>query len=128
VELAGVSSMEEPSLEGWDPEPSDALPLARIVDRAFDYRGNTTIVKTDGTQLEGYLFNRNEDVPEPFVQIFDVNSDGPVRIRYSEIRTIRFTGRDPAAGSSYAAWLRRKEDAAKTVDPPVDDDRPSPER
>jgi hypothetical protein len=85
-------------------------------------------VKTDGTQLEGYLFNRNEDVPEPFVQIFDVNSDGPVRIRYSEIRTIRFTGRDPAAGSSYAAWLRRKEDAAKTVDPPVDDDRPSPER
>ena len=121
--------MEEPSLEGWNPEPSDALPLAWIVDRAFDYRGNTTVVKTDGTEFEGYLFNRNDDVPEPFVQIFDASGDRPVRIRYSEIRTIRFTGRDPAAGNSYAAWLRRKAEAAgEAADLPDHDDRTSAER
>ncbi len=121
--------MEGPSLEGWDPEPSDALPLAEIVDRAFDYRGNTTVVKTDGTQIEGYLFNRDDNVAEPFVQIFDANGDGPFSIRYSEIRTIRFTGKDPAAGNSFAAWLRRKaETAGKVADPAVHDDRTSAER
>jgi hypothetical protein len=104
-----VTHGDEPSLEGWVPEPGEALPLARIVDLAFDYRGNTTVVKTDGSEVEGYLFNRNADAPEPFVQLFDAAGAGPIRIPYAEIRTIRFTGKDTAAGNSYAAWLRRKE-------------------
>ena len=39
---------------------------------------------------------------------------GPYTIPYGEIRAIRFTGRDTAAGNSYAAWLRAKE-AAKAA-------------
>jgi hypothetical protein len=103
-----MTADEEPSLEGWAPEPSEALPLARIVDLAFDYRGNTTVVRTDGAELEGYVFNRNADVPEPFIQMLDAGGGGPITVRYSEIRTIRFAGKDTAAGNSYAAWLRRK--------------------
>jgi len=97
------------TLEGWAPDVSPDLPLARIVDLAFDYRGNTTVVKIDGTELEGYLCNRNADVPEPFVQVFDTNGAGPFRIPYAEIRTIRFSGKDTAAGTSYAAWVKRRE-------------------
>ena len=41
--------------------------------------------------------------------MFDTEGAGPFTIRYSEIRTIRFTGKDTAAGKSYAAWLKRKE-------------------
>jgi len=39
------------SLEGWVPDVGDYLTLAEVVEFAFDYRGNTTIVKRDGTIL-----------------------------------------------------------------------------
>jgi hypothetical protein len=103
------------ALEGWVPEIGPGLSLADVVDKAFDYRGNVTVVRTDGSQIEGYLFNRNAEVPVPFAQLFDLNGGGPHTISYREIRTIRFTGRDTAAGNSYAAWLRAKE-AAKAAD------------
>ena len=105
------------TLEGWTPQIGPGLSLEAIVDKAFDYRGNITVVKTDGSETEGYLFNRNADAAVPFVQMFDLNGAGPLIISYREIRTIRFTGRDTAAGNSYAAWLRAKE-AAKSGDRP----------
>jgi hypothetical protein len=79
-----------------------------LIERAFDYRGNTTVVTTDGAEIEGYVFNRNADAPEPFIQLFDMAGDGPITILYAAIRTIRFTGKDMAAGNSYEAWLRKK--------------------
>ncbi len=99
----------EKSLEGWTPEPSDDLPLARIIDVAFDYRGDTTVVKTDGTEIDGYIFNRNAEASGPFIQMFDAAGAGPFTIPYADIRTIKFTGKDTAAGNSYAAWLKRRE-------------------
>jgi hypothetical protein len=101
--------MPEPeSLEGWEPAIGSDLPLARVIDLAFDYRGNTAVVKTDGTEVYGYVFNRNADAPVPYIQMFDAAGDGPLTIPYAQIRTIRFTGKDTAAGNSYATWLRRK--------------------
>jgi hypothetical protein len=101
--------MTEETLEGWTPEIGRGITLDEVIDRAFDYRGNVTVVRTDGTELEGYLFNRERAVAEPFVQMFDRAGDGPYDIRYADIRTVRFTGKDTAAGTSYAAWLRAKE-------------------
>ncbi len=101
--------MMDETLEGWAPEPGPGLTLDEVVERAFDYRGNVTVVKRDGTEFEGYLFNRERAAAEPFVQLFDRAGDGPYEIRYADIRTIRFTGKDTAAGTSYAAWLRAKE-------------------
>ena len=95
-------------LEGWEPVVGAATSLEDVIDRAFDYRGDVTVVHRDGTELTGYLFNRDAEVREPFVQMFDRAGDGPITIPYAEIRTIRFTGKDTAAGKSYEAWLRRK--------------------
>lgn len=100
---------EPESLEGWAPRVGPDLPLARVVDLAFDYRGNTTVVKTDGTEIHGYVFNRRADLADPFIQMFDADGAGPITVLYSAIRTIRFTGKDTAAGNSYAAWLKRKD-------------------
>ena len=102
------------TLEGWTPEIGHGVRLEDVIDKAFDYRGNVTVIKTDGSETVGYLFNRNADAATPFVQMFDQDGAGPISIRYADIRTIRFTGRDTAAGNSYAAWLRAKE-AAKTA-------------
>lgn len=97
------------SLEGWVPQIGDYLTLAEVVEFAFDYRGNTTLVKTDGTEVVGYLFNRDAHGPEPFVQYFDEQGNGPFTLRYSEIANIKFTGRDTAASNSWKTWLERKE-------------------
>src|SRR3972149_1051513 len=94
------------TLQGWVPEIGESLTLAEVIDLAFDYRGNTTVVKADGAEIEGYVFNRDHEAPEPFIQIFDAAGNGPIRIPYSEIRNIRFTGRDMAAGNS---WQGRRE-------------------
>jgi len=97
------------TLEGWVPELGEGLTLSQVIELAFDYRGNTTVVKVDGTEVEGYLFNRNCEVPEPFIQMFDQNGNGPFRIPYAEIRNIQFSGKDMAAGRSWEAWVERKQ-------------------
>ena len=106
---------EPGSLEGWIPAIGPDCPLERVIDQAFDYRGNTTVVKTDGSRVTGYVFNRRADVADPFIQMFDDTGAGPLRIRYAEIRNIEFTGKDTAAGQSYAAWLARKEQEAQAA-------------
>jgi hypothetical protein len=106
---------QERSLEGWDPGAVDGPDLAYVVERAFDYRGDVTVVRRDGAELVGYLFNRNSEPPEPFVQVFARDGGEPVTIPYARIASIRFTGRDTAAGTSYAAWLRSRE--AKATPP-----------
>lgn len=98
---------DERSLEGWRPVAGADLPLAQIVDHAFDYRGDVTLIRADGTTLVGYLYNRNADVREPYLQLFDADG-GSHTVAYADLCTIHFTGRDTAAGTSYEAWLRRK--------------------
>jgi hypothetical protein len=97
------------SLEGWVPEVGPYLTLAEVVEFAFDYRGNTTIVKTDGSEITGYIFNRNSYGPEPYLEYFGENGEGPFTLRYAEVANVKFTGKDTAAGNSWKAWLERKE-------------------
>jgi hypothetical protein len=97
------------SHQGWEPRIGEYLTLEEVVEAAFDYRGNVTVVMTDGAELEGYVFNRDREVAEPFIQMFDLAGHGPLTLPYARIRTIRFTGRDMAAGSPWLAWLERKE-------------------
>jgi len=104
----------EKSLEGWAPEIADAATLAEVVEHAFDYRGDVTLDLDDGRLVDGYLFNRNRDVAEPFVQMFQAGQATPSTIPYARIRAVRFTGKDTAAGNSYAAWLRLRQ-AAKAA-------------
>ncbi len=104
-----LDETEEKSLEGWEPVVCEDGSLAHLIDLAFDYRGNITLVKSDGTEMVGYLSNRDATVAEPFVHMFDAQGASPSTVLYSEIRAIRFTGKDTAAGKSYAAYVKRRE-------------------
>ena len=97
------------TLEGWVPTLGESLTLAEVVELAFDYRGNVTVVRVDGTEVEGYISNRDRDVREPFIQMFDLAGNGPFKLLYGEILNVKFTGKDTAAGRSWAAWVERKE-------------------
>jgi hypothetical protein len=114
-----MSEVQDRSLEGWDPGVVDGPDLAYVVERAFDYRGDVTVVRADGRECVGYVFNRNTDVTAPYVQMFERESGQTLTIPYAQITSIRFTGRDTAAGNSYAAWLRSRE-AAKVAKPASD--------
>lgn len=98
---------DDRSLEGWTPAVGRDIALADVVDLAFDYRGDVTVVRADGTEIEGYVCNRDREAAEPWLQLLDPDG-GAHTLPYREVRTIRFTGRDTAAGKSYEAWLRRK--------------------
>ena len=97
------------SLQGWVPDIGPYLTLEEVIEHAFDYRGNVTVVRRDGSELVGYLFNRDSSAPEPFVQLIDEDGNGPLRVRYAEIASVRFTGKDTAEGNSWRAWMERKE-------------------
>ncbi len=100
---------EEQSLQGWIPQINDDLDLARVIDLAFDYRGNTTILKADDTSVVGYISNRDANAPKPYIEYFDETGNGPFMMAYSEIVSIKFTGKDTAAGKSWEAWGKQKE-------------------
>lgn len=100
---------EGESLEGWVAVLGPDLAPAEVVELAFDYRGNVTVTEVDGTAVVGYLFNRDARAAEPFVQLLDEGGGGPITIPYVRIASIAFTGRDTAAGSSWKAWLERRE-------------------
>ena len=100
---------EEKSTQGWVPQIDENLDLSQVIDLAFDYRGNTTIIKADGTNIVGYISNREDNVSEPYIECFDESGDGPFTIAYSEIVNIKFTGKDTAAGKSWEAWVKQRE-------------------
>ncbi len=99
--------MDEASLEGWTPEPRDADELAEVIDFAFDYRGDVTVVLKNGEERVGYIFNRRRGA-DASVELLEPSGTAPVAIRNADIRTIRFSGKDMASVKSYAAWLERK--------------------
>jgi hypothetical protein len=81
-----VNTEPEASLEGWDSGAVDGATLADVVEQAFDYRGDITLRLDDGRRIDGYLFNRDRDVVEPFVQVFERGEASPLTIPYARIR------------------------------------------
>ena len=70
-----------------------------LVERAFHYRGDVTILTDNDGSLTGYLFNRNARASEPFIQLFETATGRQLSIPYQDITQVLFTGRDTAAAS-----------------------------
>jgi hypothetical protein len=97
------------SVEGWVPALATADDLRIALEKAFDYRGDVAITKKDGSKIDGYLFDRvtGATLEASFVRVLPCDSDQRVRISYAEIAALAFSGRDPAAGKSWEAWVRK---------------------
>jgi len=97
------------SLQGWVPELANAEELREALEKAFDYRGDVTITRKDGTKLEGYVFDRvsGKDLEGSFVRLLPRESNQRIKIGYSEIATLAFSGRDTADGKSWEAWVKK---------------------
>ncbi len=97
------------SLEGRLFRPASPAELAEAVERAFDYRGDVTVVLTSGEIVEGYLFNRNAGAAPPTLEVFPKGEPGTKTVRYADVVSIAFTGKDTASGNSWEAWVAKKE-------------------
>jgi hypothetical protein len=98
------------NLEGWIPPSSTDAEVREALEKAFDYRGDLTITLKDGRKIEGYVFDRKAAGPklsDCFVRLMPKDEPGKLSIPYSDIAALAFTGRDTAAGKSFAAWVKK---------------------
>jgi hypothetical protein len=96
-------------LEGWVPELAGEEEVRQALEKAFDYRGDVTITRKDGSRVEGYIFDRRtgKSLADSAVRLFPKDADQKISIPYSEIAALAFSGRDTAAGKSFEAWVRK---------------------
>jgi hypothetical protein len=107
--LEVVDGRDRQQIEGWIPELASEVDLRDALEQAFDYRGDVTITRKDGSRVEGYIFDRRNGatLAESVVRLIPKDSQQKVSIPYSEIAALAFSGRDTAAGRSWEAWVRK---------------------
>ncbi len=108
-DLEVVPGFEHENLQGsiWQPTTEDEL--REGLEKAFDYRGDVTITRKDGTTVEGYIFDRRAGatLAESVIRLFPKGEGVKVSIPWSDISSLAFTGKDTAAGRSWEAWLKK---------------------
>ncbi len=96
-------------LEGTVPAMATDQEIREALEKAFDYRGDVTITRKDGTSIEGYIFDRRPGatLATSAVRLFPKDQDEKVTIPYDQISSLVFSGRDTAAGKSWETWLKK---------------------
>ncbi len=112
-ELEVMAGRERENLEGWVPQLAGEQEIREALEKAFDYRGDITITRRDGSVVEGYLYDRRNGatLADSVVRLIPVTKDGAaaerVMIAYSDVAGLKFSGRDTAAGKSFDAWVKK---------------------
>ena len=108
-----IAGRERENLEGWIPELATEAEVREALEKAFDYRGDVTVTRKDGTTVEGYLYDRRSEptLEASLVRIIPTPKAGVpverVMIPYADIAALQFTGRDTAAGKTFEAWIKK---------------------
>jgi len=108
-EIEVAAGRDREVLEGWVPELASEAEIREALEKAFDYRGDVSITRKDGSKIEGYLFDRRSgaSLADSFVRVIPSTAQTKVNITYSDIAALAFTGRDTAAGKTFEAWVKK---------------------
>ena len=112
-EIEVAAGRERENLEGWIPALASESEVREALEKAFDYRGDVTITRKDGSSVEGYLYDRRtgKTLSDSVVRLMPVPKPGGpaerVNIAYSDIAALAFSGRDTAAGKTFDAWVKK---------------------
>jgi hypothetical protein len=101
------------NLEGWIPALATDDEVRSALEKAFDYRGDVMLTLKNGQKLEGYIFDRRSDgklLSDCVVRMMPKDQPGKLNVSYSDIAALAFSGRDTAAGKSFAAWVKKYND------------------
>ena len=111
--LEVVEGRQRENLQGWIPALATESEIFAALEKAFDYRGDVTITRKDGSKVEGYLFDRKKgaSLTSSLVRVMpapDANGvTHKIAVAYSDIAALAFSGRDTAAGKSFEAWVKK---------------------
>jgi hypothetical protein len=108
-ELEHIEGRERENLEGWIPSLASEAEIREALEKAFDYRGDITVTRKDGSKVEGYLFDRRSgySLVDSFIRIIPTNEKTKVNVAYADVTALAFTGRDTAAGKTFEAWVKK---------------------
>jgi hypothetical protein len=108
-----IAGRERENLEGWIPELASDAEVREALEKAFDYRGDVTVTRKDGTTIEGYLYDRRSEpsLEASLIRIIPTPKPGVpverVMVSYADIAALQFSGRDTAAGKTFDAWIKK---------------------
>jgi hypothetical protein len=112
-QLEHAEGRQREDLEGWIPALATEADIREALEKAFDYRGDITVTRKDGSTVEGYLYDRRSEptLEASLIRIIPTPKPGqPVErmmISYADVAALRFSGRDTAAGKSFEAWVKK---------------------
>jgi hypothetical protein len=112
-DLEVIAGRERENLEGWIPELATDAEVREALEKAFDYRGDVTVTRKDGSVIEGYLYDRRSEptLEASLIRIIPTPKQGvPVErqmVSYADIAAVQFSGRDTAAGKTFDAWVKQ---------------------
>jgi len=104
-----VSNTEEVSPHIRRVEATDCEALDEALIAARDLRGDVTLYLTDGSQVEGFLYDRSLGHSSAQRKVRMLPKDGGTRLSITEdrIAAVAFTGKDTAAGKTWENWVKR---------------------
>src|SRR5579864_2970228 len=107
--LGVAPGFKHEKLEGWVPQLAGEEELRQALEKAFDYRGDVTITRKDGSKVEGYIFDRRsgKTLTDSLVRVYPKDSNQKIAVAYADIAALKFADRDPAAGKSWESWVRK---------------------
>ena len=108
-ELEVVPGFAHEVLQGSLPPLSNEQEIRVALEKAFDYRGDVTITRRDGTKVEGYVYDRRQGQTLVTSMVRILPADGSPRqsIPFCDVEALVFSGRDTAAGKSWEDWVRK---------------------
>lgn len=98
---------EVPSLQGAVLDCQSAQDMDAVIAQVVDYRGDVILELLDGSQIEGYVFDRRPQDNPPIARMWPRGTETQFVVPYSQIAKIHFAGKDTAAGKSWETWIKK---------------------
>jgi hypothetical protein len=90
-----------------DADERDARAGIAAIAALAGYRGDLALTMRDGSTVEGFVFDLRDGTDGATVHLLP--SDGGARrtVAGRDVVSVAASGRDPASGRSWEAWIRR---------------------
>jgi hypothetical protein len=115
-QIEHIAGRERDHLEGTIPVMATDAEVRDVLEKAFDYRGDITVTRKDGSVVEGYLYDRRTTsaLETSVIRLIPTPTKGTtgttverVNIPYADVAGLAFSGRDTAAGKTFDAWVKK---------------------